>query len=241
MWRFIDLLVRTTPRLKLSTPKSAAICIGALACLTVAFSLTETIFRVGRTIPIMDANLSEPNLRINATTTKLASRDAVVFKAAGIVLAANSDIDLPTTKPNSSNIVAVKQASATVVAQAGSDGLTPQANNMLPTKPGSDRNAKAIANTLLAGNWQYWQYCHSPSHAEHKTYFSTPIPVNGPVGEADIAFDRMLNKAGLRHDEIQCPRAPNKPTLLFRQKYAFRFNNELGYAVVTLNWGSNTN
>ncbi len=241
MWHFIDLLVRTSPRLKLSTSKTSAICIGALACLTVAFIPTGTIFRVGRTIPIMDANLSEPKLDIDATTTKLPSRDVVAFKAAGVVFAANSGIDVPTAKPTSSDVVAVKQASATVVAEAGKDELAPQANNILPTKSASDRNAKAIANTLSAGNWQYWQYCHSPSHAEHKIYFSTPIPVTGTVGEADSAFDRMLNEAGLRHDEIQCPRAPNKPTLLFRQKYAFKFNDELGYAVVTLNWDSNTN
>jgi len=188
----------------------------------------------------MDANLSEPKLDIDATTTKVPSRDVVAFKAAGVMFAANSGIDVPTAKPTSSDVVAVKQASASVVAEAGKDELAPQANNILPTKSASDRNAKAIANTLSAGNWQYWQYCHSPSHAEHKIYISTPIPVTGPVGEADSAFDQMLNEAGLRHDEIQCPRAPNKPTLLFRQKYAFKFNDELGYAVVTLNWDSNT-
>jgi predicted transglutaminase-like cysteine proteinase len=96
-----------------------------------------------------------------------------------------------------------------------------------------------IPRTTLVSEWQDWQYCLAPSHAEHKIYLSAPIPASGIELGADAAFDRMLNKAGIPHDEVQCPKAPNKRTLLFRQRYAIRLNEEIGNATITLNWKPN--
>ena len=117
-----------------------------------------------------------------------------------------------------------------------------QVDDAIATRPVRNaiatKKAGAVLQTTLADDWQDWLYCLAPSNAEHKIYLSAPIPL-GIVGSADAAFDRMLNKAGLPHDTVQCPRAANKPTLLFRQKYAIRLNQEMGNAIITLNWEPN--
>jgi len=120
------------------------------------------------------------------------------------------------------------------------DVFPTQAGNAIATRPISytiaSKKAGAIRQTTLADDWQDWLYCLAPSHAEHKIYLSTPIPVTGIVGSADAAFDQMLSEARIPHDAVQCPMAANKPTLVFRRKYAIRLNTEIGNAVVTLNW-----
>ena len=124
-----------------------------------------------------------------------------------------------------------------------SDSLAKKpANDVFATKPASDapatKNTKTLLKMASADNWQDWQYCLAPSYADHKVYLSEPIPVSGIVNRADAAFDRMLNKAGLLHDVVQCPRAPNKPTLLFRQKYTIRFNEEIANRIIPVKWDS---
>ena len=113
-------------------------------------------------------------------------------------------------------------------------------NDAIVTKPTNYPIAikKAAPNpeTTLASEWQDWQFCLAPSHAEHKIYLSAPIPMSGIVKGADIAFHQMLEKAGIPHDEVQCPKAPNKRTLLFRKRYAIRLNEEIGNAPIALNW-----
>ena len=135
------------------------------------------------------------------------------------------------------------------VGAEGAVGVAASAAGATPTKPASDavatkpisdavaaKQAVAIRRAKLAEHWQEWRYCLAPSQAEHKIYLSTAIPTSKIVGGSDAAFDRMLNTAGIFHDEVQCPRAPNKPTLLSRQRYAIRLNEEIGNAVSTLNW-----
>lgn len=124
-------------------------------------------------------------------------------------------------------------ADAAVIPQIKNAAATPPT---LKAKGTPIKNAAALLPTTQAGNWQYWEYCLALSEAEHKIYFSKPIPVSSVIGKADDLFDSLLNKAGLAHDAVQCPRAPNKPTLLFRQKYAITFNEKIGRAIVDLNW-----
>ena len=122
---------------------------------------------------------------------------------------------------------------------------TPQIKNAAATPPTVDagvtpqiKSAAAILPTTTAGNWQYWEYCLAPSYAENKIYFSKPIPISSIIGKADDLFDSLLNKARLPHDVVQCPIAPNKPTLLFRQKHAVGFNETSGITIVYRNWDS---
>ena len=129
------------------------------------------------------------------------------------------------------NAISTKPVGDVFPTRAGDAIASTPINNAIATK-----KAGAIAEMTSADDWQEWLYCLAPSHVEHKIYLSTPIPLIGIVGSADAVFDRMLNEAGLPHDEVQCPGAANKPTSLFRQKYAIRLNQEIGNAIITVNW-----
>jgi hypothetical protein len=94
----------------------------------------------------------------------------------------------------------------------------------------------AIQRAKLIEDRQEWEYCLAPSYAEHKMYLSTPIPSSAISDSADVTFDRTLKKNNIAHDEVQCPRAPNRPTLLFRRRYAIRWNQENGNTIVTFKW-----
>ena len=89
----------------------------------------------------------------------------------------------------------------------------------------------ASSQAALAADWQY---CLAPSHAEHKVYISATFPVRGVLADADDAFERMLDKAGLRHDDVQCPRADDERSIVLMQQYAISFNQENGNTIVHL-------
>jgi hypothetical protein len=89
----------------------------------------------------------------------------------------------------------------------------------------------ASSQAALAADWQY---CLSPSHAEHKVYISSTFPVRGVLADADDAFERMLDQAGLRHDDVQCPRADDERSIVLMQQYAISFNQENGNTIVHL-------
>jgi hypothetical protein len=89
----------------------------------------------------------------------------------------------------------------------------------------------ASSQAALAADWQY---CVAPAHAEHKVYMSATFPVHGALGDADDAFERMLDKAGLRHDDVQCPRADDERLIVLMQQYAISFNQENGNTIVHL-------
>jgi hypothetical protein len=79
-----------------------------------------------------------------------------------------------------------------------------------------------------------WQYCLAPSHAEHKVYITGTFPVRGVLGDADGVFERMLDKAGLRHDDVQCPRADDERSIVMMMQYAISFNQEIGNTIIHL-------
>lgn len=113
------------------------------------------------------------------------------------------------------------------------------ARQTTPTPVGAGERAKEIAamrRAKLIEDRQEWRYCLAPSYAERKVYLSSPIPSSAISESAEAAFDRTLRKGGIAHDEVQCPRAPNRPTLLFRQRYAVRWNQDNGNTIVTLAW-----
>jgi hypothetical protein len=108
-----------------------------------------------------------------------------------------------------------------------------------PTPVSIGERAKEIAalrRAKLIEDRQEWRYCLAPSYAERRVYLSSPIPSNAIFESAEAVFERTLKKENIAHDEVQCPRAPNKPTLLFRQRYAVRWNQDNGTNVVRLIW-----
>jgi hypothetical protein len=201
--------------------------------------------------PDGDANANEP---IKNAATK-PDRDALAAKPDGDANA-NKPIKDAATKPDRDALAARPDGDAankpiqegispkpTEEAATNPDGdaiATRPAGDAIATKPTNypvgPKKVAPIQQTTLAYEWQDWQYCLAPSLAEHKIYLSAPVPVNGIVASADAAFHEMLNKAGISHDEVQCPKAPNKRTLLFRQRFAIRLNEEIGNATINLNW-----
>ena len=157
-------------------------------------------------------------------------RDAIVPKPSGDSIA---------PKPNG-DAVAPKAIKDATPKPDGDAIATNPAGDAIVTKPANypaaPKKAPPIQQATLAYEWQDWQYCLAPSLAEHKIYLSAPIPVSVIVASADAAFHEMLNNAGIFHDEVQCPKAPNKRTLLFRQRYAIKLNEEIGNATINLNW-----
>ncbi len=91
----------------------------------------------------------------------------------------------------------------------------------------------ALPQIALAGDWQY---CLAPSHSENKIYISTPFPADVTLNSAETAFDRMLSQARLRHDEVQCPRADDEPSITMMRQQAFGFNRGAGSAIINLRW-----
>ena len=77
-----------------------------------------------------------------------------------------------------------------------------------------------------------WQYCLAPSQAEHKIYMSGAFPVRNALDDADYAFERMLDRAGLRHDVVQCPRADDERAIEVMEQYATRINQGNGNTII---------
>jgi hypothetical protein len=93
--------------------------------------------------------------------------------------------------------------------------------------------AAALPQIALAGDWQY---CLAPPHSENKIYVSTSFPARDPLNSAETAFDRMLSQARLRHDEVQCPRADDEPSINMMRQQAFGFNRGAGNTMIKLRW-----
>jgi hypothetical protein len=89
----------------------------------------------------------------------------------------------------------------------------------------------ASSQTAFAADWKY---CLAPSHAEHKVYMSATFPVRGALGDADSAFEQMLEQAGLPHDDVQCPRADDERSIVLMLQYAIRFNQNNGNTIIHL-------
>jgi hypothetical protein len=90
-----------------------------------------------------------------------------------------------------------------------------------------------IPATALAGDWQY---CLAPSYARHKVYVSKPFPMRAEAGVADSVFEKKLQRAGARYNDIQCPRAADRQAIEAMRRYAIAWNKELGRTVVRMPW-----
>jgi hypothetical protein len=189
--------------------------------------------------------------------------EATVIKPAGDAAANEARSDLVPTAPIGDGLAsdpvsydsATKPADGSIATKPVGDATAPinepigtkRAGGSIVNKPIGDAIATKLGSDTVAikkaapiydsiNEWQDWQYCLAPSSAEHKIYLSGPIPMIGILGRADAPFHEILNKAGISHDEVQCPKAPNKRTLLFRQRYAIRLNEEIGNTIFIVNW-----
>jgi hypothetical protein len=102
---------------------------------------------------------------------------------------------------------------------------------MLPKTLASIALMVAMSQTASAADWQY---CLAPSHLEHKVYMSATFLARGGLGSADSAFERMLNQASLRHDDVQCPRADDKRSIVIMRQDAITYNQKNGNTIIHL-------
>lgn len=79
-----------------------------------------------------------------------------------------------------------------------------------------------------------WQYCLAPSRADHKVYMSAAFPMRGALGSSDGAFQRLLDNAGFRYDDIQCPRADDERSIIMMMQYAIGLNRDNGNTIIRL-------
>lgn len=81
-----------------------------------------------------------------------------------------------------------------------------------------------------------WRYCLALSQARHTVYMSAPFPNNESMETVEAAFGRVLDRALLPHDSVQCPRGGDAQSLAAMKQQAMQFNQASGNKVVQLNW-----
>jgi hypothetical protein len=91
----------------------------------------------------------------------------------------------------------------------------------------------ATSQTALAAEWQY---CLAPSHTEHKIYMSAPFSSSEARASPDSALEKMLIQSGVKHDDVQCPRANDESSIVVMRQETIRFNRAAGNEIVDLNW-----
>jgi hypothetical protein len=81
-----------------------------------------------------------------------------------------------------------------------------------------------------------WRYCLAPSNVDHKIYFSTVFRTSVGFDNPDIPFDEALIRSGLRHDEVQCPRAGDENSIMVMLQDAISFNKNIGRQIIYVSW-----
>lgn len=81
-----------------------------------------------------------------------------------------------------------------------------------------------------------WRYCLALSPARHAVYMSAPFPNDASMETIEAAFGRVLDRALLPHDSVQCPRGGDAQSIAAMKLQAIQFNQASGNKVVQLNW-----
>ncbi len=82
-----------------------------------------------------------------------------------------------------------------------------------------------------------WQYCLGVSNADRRIYMG---PIGTEQSGADPLFADAIARAGIKVDEVQCPRADTHAAMEEMQRYAQQFNRNRGMVVVPFNDGRAT-
>ena len=81
-----------------------------------------------------------------------------------------------------------------------------------------------------------WRFCLAAAHAQHKVFLSGTFVTAADMDTLQSDFARELERRGITHDEVQCPRGHDRDAATEMQLNAIGFNRELGNAVVRLDW-----
>lgn len=91
----------------------------------------------------------------------------------------------------------------------------------------------AVLQTASAAEWRY---CLAPSGDEHKVYFSGAFTTNADAWTTDGAFEKALIHAGLRYDDVQCPRGDDENAIMTMLQDAVAYNRTAGRKIIYVHW-----
>jgi hypothetical protein len=98
--------------------------------------------------------------------------------------------------------------------------------------------AVLLANSLIIAPAAAaeWRFCIAPANQEHRIYVTQPFPATIPMEVMENGFHQALERAGRRHDSVQCPIGPSEQAVLAMRQHADDFNRQMGTEVVPIDW-----
>jgi|SRR5579862_5516228 len=81
-----------------------------------------------------------------------------------------------------------------------------------------------------------WRFCIAPSNQERKIYMTTTFLGVLPMEAIEGAFHQALERAGRRHDSVQCPTGADEQAVRAMRLHADEFNRQLGIEVIPVDW-----
>ena len=81
-----------------------------------------------------------------------------------------------------------------------------------------------------------WRFCLAAARAQHKVFMSGSFQTTTPMETLQSDFADELDRRGIAHDEVQCPRGGDRAAIAEMQQYAIGFNREMGNGIVRVEW-----
>jgi hypothetical protein len=81
-----------------------------------------------------------------------------------------------------------------------------------------------------------WHFCIAPSDQEHRIYMTAAFPASIAMEAMESAFHLVLERAGRRHDSVQCPTGADEQAVRAMRQHAQEFNRQMGIEVIPIDW-----
>jgi hypothetical protein len=81
-----------------------------------------------------------------------------------------------------------------------------------------------------------WRFCIAPANQEHRIYMTAPFLTATTMEVMESGFHQTLDRAGRRHDSVQCPTGATEQAVRAMRQHADDFNREMGNEVVPVDW-----
>jgi hypothetical protein len=81
-----------------------------------------------------------------------------------------------------------------------------------------------------------WHFCVAPSNQEHRIYMTAPFPAGIAMEAMESTFHLVLERAGRRHDSVQCPTGADERAVRAMRQHAEEFNRQMGIEVIPIDW-----
>ena len=81
-----------------------------------------------------------------------------------------------------------------------------------------------------------WRFCIAPAGQDHRIYMTPPFPTTTPMEVMESDFHQVLERAGYRHDSVQCPTGASEQAVRAMRQHADDFNRQMGNEIVGVDW-----